>query len=87
MHQYSSYLADTISRNDKSIISGNGYGINTTYYGSYDRINTSLSPNLICPNDFNGGKLSKFTAHEAYSNRDLDYKIDLLTAEVSFSEA
>ena len=40
------------------------------------------TPSLICPNDNNGGKLSKFTVNDTkYGNGNLDYKIGLLTAD------
>lgn len=45
------------------------------------------SPSLICPNDNNGGKLSKFTVSDTTKgNGNLTYKIGLLTAdEIAFS--
>lgn len=73
---YESKLADTIWCNDKSTFTtfrngstygtGLGYGTNRTGYGAYNRIyggDTSVyaNPSMICPNDNNGGKLSKFT--------------------------
>ena len=75
---------------------GLGYGTNQTGYGSYNRIvggsNSSdatlyASPSLICPNDNNGGKLSKFTVDDTTNgNGTLTYKIGLLTAdEIAFS--
>ena len=83
---YSSYLADTIWCNDKSTTSGTGYGNTNSEYGAYNRIFSSYSPSLICPNDANGGKISKFTADDTYGNNELDYKIGLLTAdEVSYA--
>ena len=70
---------------------GLGYGTNQTGYGAYNRImaGTSLddvtsyaSPSLICPNDNNGGKLSKFTVDDtANGNGDLTYKVGLLTVD------
>ena len=46
-----------------------------------------VGPSLVCPNDNNGGKLSKFTVNDTiYGNGNLDYKIGLLTAdELAFS--
>ena len=86
---YEDKLADTIWCNDKS---EGSYGTNTGYYGAYDRIfaggNASyVSPSLICPNDKNGGKLSKFTVNDTTNgNGNLTYKIGLLTVdEVAFS--
>ena len=99
---YEDKLADTIWCNDKSTFTtftngstygtGLGYGTNQTGYGAYNRIdggNTSLyaSPSLICPNDKNGGKLSKFTVDDTTNgNGNLTYKIGLLTAdEIAFA--
>ena len=94
---YENKLADTIWCNDKSTITnlpngsaygtGLGYGINQTGYGGWNRIygddaSTYASPSLICPNDNNGGKLSKFTVNDITNgNGNLTYKIGLLTAD------
>ena len=80
---YESKLADTIWCNDKSTVSGDlGYGANTTYYGVYNRLFSTKQPTLKCPNDNNGGKLSKFTVNDTINgNGDLTYKIGLLTAD------
>ena len=77
---------------------GDGYGTSQTGYGAYNRINggkningddaaSYASPSLICPNDNNGGKLSKFTVSDTTKgNGNLTYKIGLLTAdEIAFS--
>ena len=75
---------------------GLGYGTEGTAYGPWYRIiggsdNSSASsyanPSLICPNDNNGGKLSKFTVNDTINgNGDLTYKVGLLTAdEVAFA--
>ena len=100
---YEDKLADTIWCNDKSIFTtytsgyifydtGLGYGTNETGYGASNRIyggdaTTYANPSLICPNDNNGGKLSKFTVSDTTSgNGNLTYKIGLLTAdEVAFA--
>ena len=92
-------LADTIWCNDKKTFSvytsgttygtGLGYGTNKTGYGAFNRIfggspSYYASPSLICPNDNNGGKLSKFTVNDTeYGNGTLkNYaKIGLLTAD------
>ena len=66
-----------------------GYAKNANYYGAVKRLvqASSLSaggtgPTLICPNDNNGGKLSKFTVSDTkYGNGNLDKKIGLLTAD------
>ena len=85
---YESKLADTIWCNDKSTRSGDlGYGTNTTYYGAYNRLASTKQPTLKCPNDNNGGKLSKFTVSDTTNgNGNLTYKIGLLTAdEIAFA--
>ena len=99
---YESKLADTIWCNDKSTFStytsgstygtGLGYGTNQTGYGADNRIYggnaaSYASPSLVCPNDNNGGKLSKFTVDDtANGNGNLTYKIGLLTAdEIAFA--
>ena len=75
---------------------GLGYAQNDTNYGSKNRImggtyqeasTSKKTPSLICPNDNNGGKLSKFTVDDTTNgNGDLTYKIGLLTAdELAFS--
>ena len=99
---YESKLADTIWCNDKSTFTtytsgstwgtGLGYGTKQTGYGAFNRIyggdaTSYASPSLICPNDNNGGKLSKFTVDDTINgNGNLTYKIGLLTAdEIAFS--
>ena len=73
---YASYLADSIWCNDKSVdtvyVYGttNGFGTHQTGYGARGRIYaggnyaTQANPTLECPNDKNGGKLSKFTVND-----------------------
>ena len=80
---YESKLADTIWCNDKSTVSGElGYGTNKTNYAAYNRIYSTKQPTLKCPNDNNGGKLSKFTVDDTTNgNGNLTYKIGLLTAD------
>ena len=85
---YESKLADTIWCNDKSTVSGGfGYGTNATGYAASNRLNSTKQPTLKCPNDNNGGKLSKFTVDDTTNgNGNLSYKIGLLTAdEIVFS--
>ena len=73
-----------------------GYGTNTNYYGAPKRLMQASSyseggtgPTLICPNDNNGGKLSKFTVSDTkYGNGALSgyAKVGLLTAdEIAFA--
>ncbi|MBP3457374.1 MAG: hypothetical protein J6K36_04630 [Bacilli bacterium] len=84
---YESKLADTIWCNDKSISGGPGYGTNSTDFAAYNRLTSAKQPTLICPNDNNGGKLSKFTVDDTTNgNGNLTYKIGLLTAdEIAFA--
>ena len=97
LESYESKLADTICCNDKSTFTtltsgstfgtGLGYGTNKTGYGAYNRLTSTMQPTLICPNDNNGGKLSKFTVDDTTNgNGNLTYKIGLLTAdEIAFA--
>ena len=85
---YESKLADTIWCNDKSTVSGElGYGTNSTDYTAYNRLISTKQTTLICPNDNNGGKLSKFTVKDTTNgNGNLTYKIGLLTTdEIAFA--
>ena len=91
LESYESKLTDTIWCNDKSTFitytsgstygTGLGYGTNKTGYGARNRIYggnpaSYASPSLICPNDNNGGKLSKFTISDTVNgNGNLTYKI------------
>lgn len=75
---YTDKLADVIWCNDKSIsgTTSTGYTFGIAGRGS----NSSYS--LICPNDYNGGKLSKYTVSDTTNgNGDLTYPIGLLTAD------
>ncbi|MGN1380960.1 MAG: DUF6273 domain-containing protein, partial [Bacilli bacterium] len=86
--QFESKLADTIWCNDKSTVSGGlGYGTNATDYAPSNRLAYTKQPTLKCPNDNNGGKLSKFTVKDTTNgNGNLTYKIGLLTAdEIAFA--
>ena len=76
LESFETKLADVIWCNDKS---GGSYGEEPTDYGATLRSNT---PSLICPNDNNGGKLSKFTVDDTTNgNGNLTYKIGLLTVD------
>ena len=81
--QYSEKLADIIWCNDKSTVSGGlGYGTEYTNYMAFNRLVSTKTPTLICPNDNNGGKLSKFTVNDTINgNGKLNYKIGMLTAD------
>lgn len=75
---YTDKLADVIWCNDKSVsgTTSTGYTYGIAGRGS----NSSYS--LICPNDYNGGKLSKYTVSDTTNgNGDLTYPIGLLTAD------
>lgn len=75
---YTDKLADVIWCNDKSVsgTTSTGYTFGIAGRGS----NSSYS--LICPNDYNGGKLSKYTVSDTTNgNGDLTYPIGLLTAD------
>lgn len=75
---YTDKLADVIWCNDKSVsgTTSTGYTFGIAGRGS----NSSYS--LICPNDYNGGKLSKYTVSDTNNgNGDLTYPIGLLTAD------
>lgn len=79
---YENKLADTIWCNDKSTSSGLGYGNNDTDYNAANRVTVTMSPTLVCPNDNNGDKLSKFTVNDTtHGNGNLTYKIGLLTSD------
>ena len=85
---YESKLADTIWCNDKSTVSGGlGDGTKETDYAANNRIYSNKQPTLKCPNDNNGGKLSKFTVKDTTNgNGNLTYKIGLITAdEIAFA--
>ena len=85
---YESKLADTIWCNDKSTSAGSGYGSLYAQYAAKNRLGYSnAQPTLKCPNDNNGGKLSKFTVSDTTNgNGNLSYKIGLLTAdEIAFA--
>ena len=84
---YADKLADTIWCNDKSTVNGDDYGTNATEYAAYNRFYSIKESTLKCPNDNNGGKLSKFTVSDTTNgNGNLTYKVGLLTAdEIAFA--
>ena len=76
---YSKYLTDNIFCNDRSIVSGDGFTLNsTTYYGSYQRNFTNKSPSYKCPR-----KVDQFTVSSTSTlgNGELTYPVGLLTAD------
>ncbi|MCI7555003.1 MAG: hypothetical protein MST00_06185 [Tenericutes bacterium] len=79
----------TFNPNNFTLGTNYGYGTNKNYYSATKRLVQASSkmaggtgPSLICPNDNNGGKLSKFTVSDTkYGNGNLDKKIGLLTVD------
>ncbi len=79
-----------LSKNSR-VLKGLGYQKEITAYGAGVRTAGfdqgylyiyGTGPSLICPNDNDGGKLSKFTVEDTtYGNGNLDYKIGLLTID------
>ena len=90
-----SVVTDTaLNPNGLTLGTNYGYARNANYYNATKRLVQASSgsadgtgPSLICPNDNNGGKLSKFTVSDTeYGNGNLDKKIGLLTAdEIAFA--
>lgn len=80
LNSYTDKLADVIWCNDKSTEDSGISSIESSYNG-FLRVNNN-TPSLICPDDNDGGKLSKFTVEDTkYGNGNLDYKIGLLTGD------
>ncbi len=86
----------TFNPNGWTLGTNYGYAKNTNYYSAAKRLISASSnsaggsgPSLICPNDNNGGKLSKFTVGDTkYGNGALNgyAKVGLLTAdEIAFA--
>ena len=84
--------ADGVLNKESMPFPGLGYQKEVTAYGSgirnmgvessYNSSTNGTGPSLICPNDNDGGKLSKFTVDDTVNgNGNLDYKIGLLTAD------
>ena len=74
------------------VLNGLGYQKEVTAYGSgirnyafeesYNSSANGTGPSLICPNDNDGGKLSKFTVDDTVNgNGNLNYKIGMLTVD------
>ena len=92
-----SVVTDTTFNPKRFTIGTNyGAGTNTNYYSAYKRLVQASSgsaggtwPSLICPNDNNGGKLSKFTVSDSTNGNGAlsSYaKVGLLTAdEIAFA--
>ena len=89
---YSSYVADAIYCNDRSIANDNatnavftkagytntglGYGTNVTAYGGIKRNFVDHTPSLVCPNDND-----KFTIDSTLGNGKLTYPVALITSD------
>ena len=76
---YSKYLTDNIFCNDRSIVSGDGFSLNsTTYYGAYQRNVNKKEPSYKCPR-----KIDQFTVSSTTTlgNGELTYPVGLLTAD------
>ncbi|MDO4341591.1 MAG: hypothetical protein Q4C44_02465 [bacterium] len=91
-----SVVTDTAFNPGNNTVGTNyGYGKNYNYYSAAKRLSSSsgsaggTGPSLICSNDNNGGKLSKFTVSDTeYGNGALSgyAKVGLLTAdEIAFA--
>ena len=91
-----SVVTDTTYNPDSWTLGTNyGYGTNKNYYSATKRLKSTsdsaggTGPSLICPNDNNGGKLSKFTVSDTVNGNGAlsGYaKIGLLTAdEIAFA--
>lgn len=75
--EYEVYLSDNKFCNDRSIVSGSGYGKLTTDFGTYSRIYTSNNPSLVCLQ-----KNDAFTVSDAEKgNSALTYPVGLITAD------
>ena len=72
---YSSYIADETFCNDRSIVSGTGYRIDTdTEYATYDRLKNKKMPSLKCSQENDKFKVSN-------ANAKLDNPIGLILAD------
>lgn len=70
-------IAYNLFCNDRSLQSGNGYGMDTTYYKSYNRNITNKSPSLLCPE-----KNDRFTVNDTtIGNGKLTRPIGLITED------
>ena len=89
---YSTYVADAIYCNDRSIANDNatnavftkagytntglGYGTNETAYGGFKRNFVDHTPSLVCPNNND-----KFTTDSTLGNGKLTYPVALITSD------
>ena len=73
--EYQSYLADETFCNDRSIVSGDGYKLDSnTYYGAYDRLATKRMPSLKCSQENDKFRVSNDSAK-------LEYPVGLILAD------
>ncbi len=91
----STYQSDTTynPRGAKTIGTNYGIGTNINYYSGASRFVSAsnehgsagdgIAPTLICPNDDNGGKLSKYTSEDTVNGNGAlkGYKVGLLSAD------
>lgn len=80
---YHNYVADSIFCNDRTIVSGPGYGSSSTKttYGSYNR---ETNPSFVSPNNNVTGNINndKFTVNDTKNgNGALTYPVALITAD------
>ncbi len=74
---YGKYIADVIYCNDRSLYSGGGYASQTTYYSTYNRLETNKNPVLTCSQ-----KNDAFTVSDtSKGNGALTYPVGLITAD------
>ena len=72
---YSSYIADETFCDDRSVVSGDGYKLDSnTQYGAYDRLENKRTPSLKC-----GQENDKFRVSS--SSAKLEYPISLIIAD------
>ena len=86
LSSYSSYIADAIYCNDRSVVTvndiggltliGNGAGMEESAYASFNRTYVDHSPSLKCSN-----KNDRFTVSSSLGNEALTYPIGLLTSD------
>ena len=69
-------IADTPYCNDRSLFSGNGYGVDDSYFYGYHRIMVAKSPQLKCNN-----ATDKYTVSNLNGNGGLTNPVAVLTAD------
>ena len=77
LDNYSTYLADAGFCGDRSLSSGTGIGVNVTYYGARNRLDTNKIPQFSCPQENDLYTTSSSTK----GNKALDYPIGLITPD------